>query len=85
MSSFEIHLTEKQDNFLSQQLSQGCYKTKDAVISAALELLEREEQNDSEKLEWLRAAIAEGDASGIARGNVIAQVKRESRILARGR
>ncbi len=83
MTSIEVHLSEEQDRFVAQQISLGRYGDRDAVISAALALLAREDEEYGEKLEWLRAAIAEGLASGIAEGNVIADVKRESRAIAR--
>jgi Arc/MetJ-type ribon-helix-helix transcriptional regulator len=45
------------------------------AICAALRTLEREEQQYEAKLTALRAAVDEGDASGIAEGNVFARVR----------
>jgi Arc/MetJ-type ribon-helix-helix transcriptional regulator len=41
-----------------------------------LRTLEREERLYETKLEALRAAIDEGDASGVAKGDVFAQVRK---------
>jgi Arc/MetJ-type ribon-helix-helix transcriptional regulator len=42
---------------------------------AGLRTLEREERPYEEKLRALRATIDEGDASGVAEGDVFAQVR----------
>jgi len=44
-------------------------------VRAALRTLEREERLYEAKLKALRAAIDEGDASGIAEGDVFEQVR----------
>ncbi len=77
MSSLEVHLTDEQSEFLAQQVGEGQYGSTDEAIRAAIDLLQSEEKESAEKLEWLRAAIAEGDASGIARGDVFARVRRK--------
>ena len=77
MSSLQVHLTDEHNKFLAQRIGEGQYSSTDEAIRAAIDLLQREEQEDREKLEWLRAAIAEGDASGIAEGDVFARVRRK--------
>jgi len=42
--------------------------------------LEREEQQYEAKLAVLRAAIDEGDASGMARGNVFGRVRKAIKL-----
>jgi septal ring factor EnvC (AmiA/AmiB activator) len=42
--------------------------------------LEREEQQYEAKLATLRAAIDEGDASGIAEGNVFGRVRKSLKL-----
>jgi Arc/MetJ-type ribon-helix-helix transcriptional regulator len=49
-------------------------------MRAALRTLEREEQQYDAKLAALRAAIDEGDASGIADGDVFARVRETLRL-----
>ena len=46
------------------------------VVRAALRVLDREEREYEAKLLALRAAIDEGDASGVAKGNVFARVRK---------
>jgi hypothetical protein len=48
-------------------------------------MLTREEENYEAKLAALRKAIDEGDASGIAKGNVVARVRKSLNLPARGR
>ena len=48
--------------FAQRKVSEGRYGSTSDVIRAGLRLLEEEE----ERLEWLRNAIAEGEASGPA-------------------
>ena len=48
--------------FAQRKVSEGRYGSTSDVIRAGLSLLEEEE----ERLEWLRKAIAEGEASGPA-------------------
>jgi antitoxin ParD1/3/4 len=51
------------------------YENASEVVRAGLRSLEREEQQYEAKLAALRAAIDEGDASGIVDGNVFARVQ----------
>jgi antitoxin ParD1/3/4 len=46
------------------------------VTRAGLRALQREEREFEAKLAVLRAAIDEGDSSGIARGNAFARVRK---------
>ncbi len=77
MISFQVRLTEEQDRFIAREVDEGRYENRDAVIGAALAALEYVELENAEKLAWLKAAIAEGDASGIAEGDVFARVRQE--------
>ncbi len=47
-------------------------------MRAGLRTLEREEEQYEAKLAVLRAAIDEGDASGIAEGDVFARVRKNA-------
>ena len=78
----QVQLTEEFNRFVAERVDDGRYGSANEVIRAAFDSLAREEQqdeavSDEEKLQALRAAIAEGDASGIARGDVFAQIRRE--------
>lgn len=70
-----VNLTAELDRFVLKKVRSGRYENASEVVRAALRTLEREEQQYEAKLAGLRAAIDEGDASGIAAGNVFARVK----------
>lgn len=53
----------------------GVTKNASEVVRPALRTLEREEQQHEAKLAALRAAIDEGDASGVAEEAVFARVR----------
>ena len=70
-----MNLTEELDRFVLTKVESGRYENASEVVRAALRTLEREEQQYEAKLAGLRAAIDEGDASGIAEGDVFARVR----------
>jgi len=76
MPTRNVNLTEELDNFISTNISSGRYDNASEVVRAALRSLERDEAIYQAKLTALRAAIAEGDASGIAEGDVFARVRK---------
>lgn len=55
------------------------------VIRAALRTLERDEREYEAKLAVLRAAVDEGDASGIAKGDFFARVRKKRAAEKTGR
>jgi antitoxin ParD1/3/4 len=55
----------------------GLYANASEVVRAALRLLEREEREYEEKMTALRAAIAEGLASGIAEPGVFDRLRKK--------
>jgi antitoxin ParD1/3/4 len=70
-----VNLTDELDRFVLAKVESGRYENASEVVRAALRTLEREEQQYEAKLTALRAAVDEGDASGIAEGNVFARVR----------
>jgi antitoxin ParD1/3/4 len=70
-----VNLTKELDNFVLARVESGRFENASEVVRAALRTLEREERLYEAKLEALRAAIDEGDASGVAEGDVFAQVR----------
>jgi antitoxin ParD1/3/4 len=85
MPTRNVSLTEELDRFITERVASGRYENASEVVRAALRSLEYEEQDRAEKEEWLRQALDEGLASGIARGDVFAQVKREARRIVYGK
>jgi antitoxin ParD1/3/4 len=74
MPTRNVNLTNKLDRFVAQKVKAGLYDNASEVVRAGLRTLQRDEQEFAAKLAALRAAIDEGDASGVARGDVFAQV-----------
>ena len=70
MPTRNIDLTPELDQFVAGKIADGHYENASEVVSAALHSFEREEHEYQEKLAVLRAAIDEGDASGIAEGDI---------------
>ncbi len=75
MPTRNVNLTEELERFVVAKVKSGRYENASEVIRAALRTLEREEQQYEAKLATLRAAVDEGDASGIAEGDAFARVR----------
>jgi antitoxin ParD1/3/4 len=76
MPTRNVNLTDKLDRFVAKKVESGRYEDASEVVRAELRTLEREEQQYEVKLARLRAAIDEGDASGVAEGNVFGRVRK---------
>jgi antitoxin ParD1/3/4 len=83
MPTRNVNLTEELDRFVLTRVESGRYENASEVVRAALRILEREEEQYAAKLGALRAAIDEGDASGIAKGNTFARVRRKLKLPTR--
>ncbi len=75
MTTHNVSLPEDLDRFVAGMIENGWYENPSEVVRAGLRELERLEMEDEAKLAALRAAIAKGDASGIAEGDVFARVR----------
>jgi len=80
MPTRNVNLTEKLDRFVLAKVKSGRYENASEVVRAALRALERDEREYQAKLTALRAAIDEGDSSGIARKNVFARVRKTLKL-----
>lgn len=80
MPTRNVNLTEELDRFVLANVKSGRYENASEVVRAALRTLEREEREYEAKLESLRSAIDEGDASGVAGGNPFAHVRRKLKL-----
>jgi len=74
MPTRNVSLTEELDTFVASRIESGRYSNASEVVRDALRTLEREGREHEAKLVALRAAIDEGDASGIAEGDPFARV-----------
>jgi antitoxin ParD1/3/4 len=82
MPTRNVNLTQKLDRFVLSRVKAGRYENASEVVRAGLRTLEREERIYEAKLKALRAAIGEGDASGIAEGDVFRQVREALHLTA---
>jgi antitoxin ParD1/3/4 len=73
------------DRFVAKKVKTGRYENASEVVRAGLRTLEREEQNYEAKLVALRTAIDEGDASGVAEGDVFGRVRKTLKLPASSR
>jgi len=80
MPTRNVNLTDKLDRFVLKKVESGRYENASEVVRAALRTLEREEQGYEAKMAALRAAIDEGDSSGVADGNVFARVRKTLKL-----
>jgi antitoxin ParD1/3/4 len=80
MPTRNINLTAELDRFVATKVKSGRYENASEVVRAGLRNLEREEQRYELKLAALRAAIDEGDASGVAQGNVFRRVRKNLKL-----
>jgi antitoxin ParD1/3/4 len=76
MPTRNVNLTDELDRFVIREIDSGRYENASEVIRAALRSLEREEQEYELKLAAVRAAIEEGDASGIASRGVFSRIRK---------
>jgi antitoxin ParD1/3/4 len=74
MPTRNVNLTPRLDRFIASKVKQGLYENASEVVRAALRNLEQEEKLYKAKLAAVRAAVDEGDASGIAEGDVFGRV-----------
>jgi len=80
MPTRNINLTAELDRFVATKIKSGRYENASEVVRAGLRHLEREERQYELKLAALRAAIDEGDASGVAQGNVFRRVRKNLKL-----
>ena len=85
MPTRNVNLTNELDRFVAKKVKTGLYQNASEVVRAGLRNLEREEQEYEAKLAALRAAVDEGDASGIAEGNVLGRIRKTLKLHASSR
>ncbi|HUD98333.1 MAG TPA: type II toxin-antitoxin system ParD family antitoxin, partial [Bryobacteraceae bacterium] len=75
-----VNLTVELDRLVLAKVATGRYENASEVIRAALRSLDRDEREYEARLAALRAAVDEGDASGIAPGDVFARVRKKLKL-----
>ena len=83
MPTRNVNLTDELERFVLEKVESGRYENASEVVRAALRTLEREEQQHKAKLAALRTAINEGDASGVAKGDGFARVRKTLKLPAK--
>lgn len=79
MPTRNINLTPQMDKFVDTRIRNGKYANASEVLRAGLRALEQNEREDQAKLEALRTALQAGEASGIAEGDVVSEVRERIR------
>lgn len=82
MPNHTVQLTDELERFVRQNVDSGRFENPSEVVHAALTNFVREDEEHQAKLSALRGAIDEGDASGIAEGNVFERVRASLRLPA---
>ena len=77
MPTRNVNLTPELDSFIANRVDTGLYANASEVMRAALRLLERDEQEQEEKLRALRTAIKRGMASGVAKPGVFSRIRKK--------
>ena len=80
MPTRNVNLTDELDRFVRSKVESGRFENASEVVRAALRSLDRDERQYEAKLAALRAMIDEGDASGIAEGNVFNRVREKLNV-----
>ena len=80
MPTRNVNLTDELDQFVASKVQSGRFENASEVVRAGLRTLEREEQQYEAKLAALRAAVDDGDASGVAKGDVFRRVQKKLKL-----
>lgn len=80
MPTRNVNLTAELDRFVLRKVKAGRFENASEVVRAALRGLEREERAYEARLSALRAAIDEGDASGIAPDGAFDRVRKALKL-----
>jgi antitoxin ParD1/3/4 len=84
MPTRNVSLTKELDQFITSKVEAGLYANASEVMRTALRVMEKEEREFEEKMAVLRAAIAQGLASGIAEPGVFERLDTYINELAAG-
>jgi antitoxin ParD1/3/4 len=79
MPTRNINLTQQMDSYVDAKIQSGEYANASEVLRAGLRALEQAEREDLARLEALRSAVSAGEASGIAEGDVLGEVRERIR------
>jgi len=83
MATQSLSFTAEYEAFVVARVENGRYENTSEVLHAAMDALRREEGEDEAKLAFLVQAVEEGEASGIAEGDVFARVRERAGLPVR--
>ncbi len=83
MPTRNVNLTPELDQFITARVKTGRFANASEVMRTALRLMERDEQENEEKLAALRAAIDKGLASGVAPPGTMDRIRKKYGLPAR--
>jgi antitoxin ParD1/3/4 len=75
MPTRNINLTPEMDQFIASRIAKGEYANASELVRAGLRALEKDEREDAARIEALKEAIRAGEASGLAKGDVIGRLR----------
>ena len=78
-----ITLTPEMERFVQQQITDGHYRNAETLIEEALRDMKQAHRTEEEKMQWLIAAIKEGDESGIYEGDPFADLRQRFNLPVR--
>ena len=79
MPTRNINLTRQMDSYVDAKIQSGEYANASEVLRAGLRALEQAEREDLARLEALRSAVSAGEASGVAEGDILNEVRERIR------
>ena len=77
--NLNVSLTEELVSFVKSKVQSGRYTSSSEVVREALRLMEKQEQHEAEKLQWLREAWRKGEESGDFSAIDLAAIKAQGR------
>jgi antitoxin ParD1/3/4 len=77
--NMNVSLTDELARFIKAKVDTGRYTSSSEVVREALRLLEKHDQQEADKLQWLRQAWQDGLASGDAGEIDLAALKAKAR------
>jgi antitoxin ParD1/3/4 len=75
MPTRNVNLTPQMDRLVETKIRNGQYANASEVIRAGLRALEEDEREDAARIDALREAINAGEASGLAKGDIIGRLR----------
>jgi antitoxin ParD1/3/4 len=83
--NLNVSLTAELVSYVKTKVQSGRYTSSSEVVREALRIMEKQEQQEAEKLRWLREAWREGEASGEFGPLDADEIKQQGRLKLAGK